>query len=237
MLKKYYCQFLFAAIFITGFVSVDKISAQESMIQRVDVKSKRNNLYNVFAEAGYNRPYTDVQSPQNGKIVGLGVSYSPISYVQVVANFQIGRLKEGKAKKPYPLMNYYNKYSYVSTVARLAPLKIFKRPDEPFVKFLDAYVGMGAALIFSNVNAAPISEANYGYIDNYKGAGLLIPFEIGYTLPIYTLGNKQQFSVNVNYRNHFISFTDKLDGYKPIVEANKKNDIYNQLTFGVVYSF
>lgn len=236
MLKKYYYQFLFVAFLIVYLVPNSQIIAQESMIQRVDVKSKRNNLYNIFAEAGYNRPYTDVNSPQNGKVVGIGVSYSPISYVQIAASFQIGRLKEGKAKKPYPLMNYYNKYSYISAVARLAPLKIFKRPDEGFVKFLDTYVGMGAALIFSNVNAAPIKEANYGYIDNYKGAGFLIPFEIGYTLPVYTLKNKQQFALNVNYRNH-ISFTDKLDGYKPIVDANKKNDLYNQLTFGVVYSF
>ena len=65
----------------------------------------------------------------------------------------------------------------------------------------------------------------------------MIPYELGYTLPIYTLEkDKGQLSVNVNYRNH-ISFSDKLDGYVPTVDANKSNDVFNQLTFGVLYSF
>ena len=126
---------------------------------------------------------------------------------------------------------------YTSLMGRLAPLKIFKRPDEGFVKFLDGYCGIGMALIFNNVKTGVENSIYYGKYDHYKGASFLIPYEIGYTLPIYTLEkDKSQISVNVNYRNH-ISFSDKLDGYVPKVEANKSNDVFNQLTFGVLYSF
>lgn len=225
-----------AFILVLFFLS-STLFAQESMIQRVDVTAHRNNQYAVFLEGGFNSPYTDVQKPGPGAIFGIGGSYSPISYVNLVFQIQKGNLTEGRKSIPYAPLNYNNSYVYSSIMGRLAPLKIFKRPDEGFVKFLDGYCGLGMALMFNNVKTGVDSSPSLGKIDHYKGVAFIIPYELGYTLPVYTLAkDKSQISVNINYRNHF-SFSDKLDGYVPNVASNKSNDVFNQLTFGILYAF
>lgn len=235
-MKPHFASKLIASILLLFFISFSTF-AQESMIQRVDVAVQKNNQFSLYLEGGFTFPYTDVQKPQTGKVAGLGLSYSPLSYIQVVFNFQRGYLMEGRAEKPYGRMHYSNRFYYTGILGRLSPLKIFKRPDEGIVKYLDAYVGGGMGLIFSNVHASQINESTYGYIDNYTGADFMIPYEIGYTIPVYTFKEKkQEVSLNINYRSH-LSFTDKLDGYEPTVTANQSNDLFNQITFGLVFSF
>jgi len=211
--------------------------AQESMIQRVDVTVHKNNQLGVFVEGGFNIPFTDVQDPQPGRVFGMGASFSPLSYIQIAFNVQNGKLIEGRRQKPYSDMNYSNSYAYTALIGRISPFKIFKRPDEGIVKYLDGYCGFGLGLIFNHVSTGSVDAASYGKLNNYNGIAFLLPYEIGYTLPVYTFSkDKREISLNVNYRNH-VSFSDKLDGYVPTVEVNKSNDIFNQLTFGIVYSF
>lgn len=227
----------FQSVLLLNLLLGTTVVAQESMIQRVDMGVQKNNQISLSVEGGFTFPFTDVQKPQFGKVVGVGLSYSPLSYIQIVGNLQKGYLTEGRQTPDFHFMNYRNSYYYAALMGRLSPLKIFKRPDEGIVKYLDAYGGLGVALIKSNVHTGNYNEQVLGKIDNYTGTDLLIPYEIGYSLPLFTFPkSKYELSININYRNHF-SFSDKLDGYVPEVAANKSNDMFTQFTFGVVYSF
>jgi hypothetical protein len=187
--------------------------------------------FSLSLSGGVNLPATDVQKSTPSGIIGIGASYQPQPYLSLQLDLQKGWLKEGKESEA-GTMRYTNSYLYAAVLARLFPFNFVDTPNNRSFKS-HIYVGLGLALIKSDVDARPLAPS-FGY-ENYQGAAMLIPVEIGGLLPLWHRG-QQRLGLNINLRQHF-SFSDQLDGYEPITPANKHKDTYGQLTIGLAYGW
>lgn len=199
----------------------------------------RTASFAVSVNGGLTFSYTDVKPSGTAPVFGIGGAYRASSYLHVNLDLQKGQVKGGTLSasgSPTTEMGSRNNFFAAALTARFLPLGLVKSDNAALRFFSELYGGTGLGLISSSVDANNITMSEYGTLNDYSGASLMLPVEAGINLPVARLKGGKGLFVNLNYRVN-LCFSDKIDGYVPTVTANKKNDAYNSLTAGVVLSF
>lgn len=194
--------------------------------------------YGVFINGGVTFPYTDVKSPNHTSYVfGVEGQYRPVYFLDVLVDFQLGELKAGDTKSDKNLY-FKNQIFNAVLLARFYPLKFMNNIplSSPMYYVSGLYAGVGVGMVRSKVEANLMTDPDFEYIGNYTGSDVLLPVDIGATIPIAQLPKQQQISINVDYRFNF-TLGDKLDGYASPRNVNHNNDVFNTLTVGIGYNF
>lgn len=202
------------------------------------------NKYKVGIDAGITQPFTDVQQPENGLLLAVSGGYIPYRFLEFDAVIQKGKLQEGVHSKAKSGMRYKNDFLSAGINFKFFPFHLMRQENQKIQQYLNLYAGIGVNGIFSNVRSAQVEDPDAGRISHYQGLNLLVPLELGYTLPLYTYYNipvytevhEKHILFQISYKYNLTN-TDKLDGYIPISEYNKSNDGFMQITFGIVYLF
>jgi hypothetical protein len=193
--------------------------------------------FSVGLDGGLTFPYTDIKGTTPAPVFGGSLSYQPLSFLRLTGELQLGWLKGAENDNEINL-NFKNRYYYAALTGQLFPFKIRKYPTGPLPKFLDyIFVGTGLAVTKNSAKAIKVNNKRGDVTYAYNGLAVLIPAEIGINIPVYTIPKRQQIiTLDLDLRQHF-SFSDQLDGYQPNLAANKKMDVYNQVTIGLSYRF
>ena len=189
--------------------------------------------------AGATFSYADVKPQQTSFVFGISAEYTATKYLYVNADVQKGWLKGGapykdNAVKPGFETNYY----YLAVTARFLPLALLHNPQnsEALAYLSDIYVGLGIGGMSYKTDANKVAAGNYGPLSMNEQFDFLFPVEAGFSVPVVRMKNNRQLFLNLNYRSN-LCFTDKIDGYVPKTNANKKNDAFNTLMVGIGINF
>ncbi|RYZ54588.1 MAG: hypothetical protein EOP49_04785 [Sphingobacteriales bacterium] len=186
--------------------------------------------------AGATFSYTDVKPSKTGITIGVAGAYYATPYLHINLDLQKGWIKGGEKIDVKNVMGSDNSYFAGSVAARFLPFGLAKSNSNG-MKFLKGiYGGAGIGLISTSVKANQVIAGEFGALGDYSGMSLMIPIEGGINIPVAELANNKRIMINLNYRVN-LCMSDKIDGYVPVVEANKKNDAFNALTAGVVFNF
>lgn len=230
-----------------GLLTVTSLLASQSFGQ-----SENSNLtpaidpilfhpgFSIGINGGVTFPFTDVSSGNGGKgaivkpAFELSGSYAPLPFLSISVSVQKGMLSAGTENTE--LRYFENNYWSEQIMARFSPFGLVQ--DDTGIPHPNsfAYVGLGVALIQSNTEATLQNGFDNGSLGHYKGSDFSLPVEIGFTMPFYTTQTGSLLSANINYR-HYMTFTDKIDGYNPQTEVNKHKDAYGFLSLGLSYQF
>lgn len=194
----------------------------------------------ISLSGGLAFPHVDFRNSDSKfrPVAGIGIHYFSSKFLQLTADFQKGMLKGGVAEDRSGVKTgFENSYMAFAFSIRFAPLGLLENKDKDKVLQMlsDIYIGTGVGYISSDVKVNQITQREYGSLPFYNGGDLMIPIELGFSLPVY----KKRLNVlliNVNLRSSFC-FSDEIDGYVPTVEANRWNDAYSTLTCGLIYKF
>lgn len=221
----------FLALIILTFSFGSNLNAQ-LIKSRISMDPK----FKVSALGGFTLPYTDVQSSEMGYTFGLGAAYLPLQYLELELDIQKGILQEG-FQSPSPLgVNYRNEFLNTTAMVRFLPFQMLDRKNEVLRKYVNISLGAGISFFKSDVDALKTTNASLGYVGDYNEFDLMFPLELGYSLPVYSFYTGQQIFMGASYR-YFLSTTDKLDGYQPVVGSNTSKDIFTQVNFSISYAF
>jgi len=180
--------------------------------------------------------YTDVKPQKTGLTVGIGAAYFATPYLHANLDLQKGWLKGGEKIDVNNVMGSDNSYFSATITARFLPLGLIKNNTGAMKYLSGIYGGVGVGILSNSVKSNKIISSDYGSLGDYSGVSFMVPIEGGINIPVATLSSGSRILVNLNYRVN-LCMSDKIDGYVPIVEANKKNDAFNALTAGVVFNF
>jgi hypothetical protein len=203
-----------------------------------DTASAQTPKFAVSINAGLAFSYTDVKPSKSAPVFGIGGHYYAAPYLHVNLDVQAGTLKGGEeVDNKNTLAGFKNNFVYGSVTARFLPLALIdnKSKNEALAVLSNLYVGAGLGFIANKVETGKASP-DFGPLGEYKGADFLFPAEVGFNIPVAQLKNNKRLFVNLNYRIN-LCFSDEIDGYVPLVDANKKNDAFNSLTAGLVFNF
>jgi hypothetical protein len=190
----------------------------------------------LSVNAGVTFSYTDVKPQKNALVVGVGGAFFATPYLHVNLDVQKGWLKGGEKINASGIMGSDNSFYSGTLTARFLPLCLIKYNTNAAIHFFSGvYGGVGVGYMSNTVKSNMIISPDYGSLGNYSGGNLMIPIEAGINIPLTQMAHSRVL-LNLNYRVN-LCMSDKIDGYVPIVEANKKNDAYNTLTAGIVYNF
>lgn len=192
----------------------------------------------ISLNGGLTFSYTDVKPSGHGVVLGLGATYFALPCLHINLDVQKGWLKSGDVSAASGIMGSENSFFSAGITGRFLPLTLIRNKDNnPVLKVLSGiYGGTGIGLISSSVKANQIIPSEFGSLGSYSGLALMIPVEAGISIPLAQLAGNKTIGLNLNYRAN-LCMSDKIDGYVPIVSANKKNDAYNTLTAGVLLHF
>lgn len=215
-----------------------------------DTNPNKSDQFSIAVNGGLTFPFTDVKKGSKQPVFGIGAQYAAKPWLGINLALEAGKLKAGDRKDASIYnMEFSNSFFYGAVTARFYPLRLaLTRKTEADVqtnvKYLGGlYAGVGAGFIVNKVTAYATPDQSSGLIPDPDGAEIVIPAEIGYSLPIAHLNKayqgkvygKSQLSVNINYR-HNLSFSEKLDGYNPVGYPNKSKDAFSTLTVGLIYN-
>lgn len=213
---------------------VNKMNAQELISSTTPDDSPK---FALSVNGGLTFSYTDVKPQKSSVIFGIGAAYFATRCLHVNVDAQKGWLKGGKEILTSGLMGSDNSFFTVSATARFLPFSLMRNRTNKVVSFLSGiYAGTGIGIISNSVESNTIISPDFGSLGNYSGVSFMIPIEGGINIPVAQFANKNRILINLNYRAN-LCLSDKIDGYVPIVEANKKNDAFNTLTAGIVFNF
>lgn len=191
--------------------------------------------------AGVTLPYTDVPDKSVSPVIGIGASYYITTFLHANIDVQKGWLKSGADVNDNGTGNMGSKNSYFSAslTARFLPFGLLKNAQKKSVglNILSGfYGGVGIGFITNSINSNAIISNDYGSIGKYSGTSLMLPIETGINIPVLLMTHNRRLLLNANVRAN-LCFSDKIDGYIPTVNANKKNDAFDTFTLGLVYNF
>jgi hypothetical protein len=194
----------------------------------------------VSFNAGIAIPYTDVKDKGTAPVIGIGAAYFATPYLHIHLDVQKGWLKGGGSiGNGSDVMGTDNSYFTTSITACFLPLGLMNDAQNKS-KGLDLlsgiYGGIGLGFISNSVSSNDVTTVEYGSIGSYKGVSLMMPIEAGINIPVLLMTKNRRLLVNANVRTN-LCFSDKIDGYVPIVPSNKKNDAFDTFTLGLVYNF
>jgi hypothetical protein len=208
-------------------------NAQDMVSSSGQVESPR---FALSINGGLTFSYTDVKPQKTGLIVGVGGAFFATPYLHVNLDVQKGWLKGGDKINTSGIMGSDNSFYSGTVTARFLPLCLIKYNHNAAVQFFSGvYVGAGVGFISNTVKSNTIISPDFGSLGNYSGFNFMVPIEAGINIPLAQMMHSRVL-LNLNYRAN-LCMSDKIDGYVPIVEANKKNDAFNTLTAGIVYNF
>lgn len=217
---------------IASALFVNKASAQEVVSTQDD-----SPKFALSVNGGLTFSYTDVKPQKSSVIFGIGAAYFATRYLHVNVDVQKGWLKGGDEILVSGLMGSDNSFFTVSATARFMPFALSKNGANGIINFLGGiYAGAGIGIISNSVEANTIISPDFGSLGSYSGVSFMIPIEGGINIPVAHFAKNKRILINLNYRAN-LCLSDKIDGYVPIVEANKKNDAFNTLTAGIVFNF
>lgn len=195
--------------------------------------------FGVSVNGGITFSYTDVKPSKTAAIFGIGGAYHALPYLDINLDLQKGWIKGGVPVAGTPnQMGSDNSFFTAVLTGRFMPLRLVNnKENNQALRILSGlYAGIGLGVISNSVKSNYISAPDFGSIGKYEGASMMLPVEAGINIPVAYLANNKQILINLNYRAH-LCFSDKIDGYIPTVNANKKNDAYNTLTAGIMLNF
>lgn len=190
----------------------------------------------LSVNGGLTFSYTDVKPQKTGLLVGIGGAFHATPYLHVNLDAQKGWLKGGEKINASNIMGSDNSFYTGTLTVRFLPLGLVNNSNPALQFFSQVYAGVGAGFISNTVKSNNIISPDFGSLGNYSGFSFMVPIEAGINIPIATTENNKRWFINLNYRINLV-MSDKIDGYVPIVEANKKNDAFNNLTAGIVFNF
>lgn len=242
----------FATVFISCLLFPLMLSAQEEAPATGPVASAGiSSKFSASLNAGMTFSFMDVNESKSAPVFGIGAQYLPSPWIGINLDVQSGALKSGdRNNKNLYYMEFKNNFIYSSLTGRFYPLRLAlkKKMDADVatnIKYLGGiYGGVGLGFIFNKVEAYASPAPDVELVANPDGADFVLPLEIGYSLPIaqvnasYAKGiyGRSLLSLNINYRHNF-GFSEKMDGYDPIGNANDDKDVFSTLTIGLVYNF
>lgn len=216
-----------------------QVKAQETAVPaEPETTSASANMpkFALSLNGGLTFSYTDVKPQKTGLTIGVAGTYLATPYLHVNLDVQKGWLKGGEKVTETNIMSSDNSFITAAVTARFLPFGLMKSKSAA-VKFLSGiYGGVGVGFISNSVKANMIKSPEFGSLGSYSGLSLMVPIEGGINIPVAEMANNKRILINLNYRIN-LCMSDKIDGYVPIVDANKKNDAFNALTAGIVFNF
>lgn len=190
---------------------------------------------------GVTLPYTDVPDKSVSPVIGIGASYYATTFLHLNVDVQKGWLEGGANVNDNASGNMGSKNSYFSAsfTARFLPFGLLKNAQRKStgLNILSGfYGGVGIGLISNSVNSNAITSNDFGSLGKYSGTSFMLPIETGINIPVLLMTHNRRLLLNANVRAN-LCFSDKIDGYVPTVNANKKNDAFDTFTLGLVYNF
>lgn len=190
--------------------------------------------------AGVAMPFTDVKEKSVAPVFGIGAAYFVTPYFHLNLDLQKGWLKGGDdINNTSGLMGTKNSYYSVSLMGRFLPFGLRKDADNENARMnplTGLYGGIGLGIVGNSVQSNAIVSSDFGSIGDYSGVAFMMPIEVGINVPVALLAKNRRLMVNANVRTN-LCFSDKIDGYVPVVDGNKKNDAFDTFTLGLVYNF
>lgn len=217
----------------------DEVPAFVEEKETKEKKAATTAKFGVSLNGGLTFSYTDVKPSKSAPIIGVGGHYFATPYLSVNLDVQKGWVRGGEYSKPVTnIMGSDNSFISATLTARFSPVGLVKNTENnKAISFLSGiYGGTGLGFISSSVDANTGVSSDVGAIFDHSGASLLLPIEAGINIPVAKFAKNKGLMVNVNYRVN-LCFSDKIDGYVPVVNANKDNDAFNSLTAGLVFNF
>lgn len=214
----------------------NKVNAQELISSSTPDNSPK---FALSVNGGLSFSYTDVKPQKTAPVFGLGAAYFVKPYLHVNLDVQKGWLKGGEDISVSGLMGSDNSFFTAGVTLRFLPITLLRNQSNKAINFLSGiYVGAGGGIISNSVKSNIIISPEFGSLGDYSGVSFMVPIEGGINIPVAYFGNEndKRIMINLNYRAN-LCFSDKIDGYVPIVDANKKNDAFNTLTAGIVFNF
>lgn len=249
--KAYFMKRIFILLSFTC-ISPCLLSAQEETpAAAATANPNKAQQFSISVNGGMTFAFTDVNESKSAPVFGIGAQYAPKPWVAINAELQAGTLKSGdRSKAALSYMEFKNNFFYGAVTGRFYPLRLIltKNTDADVktnIKYLGGlYAGFGLGFIANKTEAFKTPVADAGYITDPDGLELVMPLEIGYSLPLAHLNpayaknvyGKSLLSLNINYR-HNLGFSEKMDGYNPAGYNNKSKDAFGSLTLGLIYNF
>lgn len=228
---------MIALFLMTGSVATFAQEAGDDTDTVGETTKTSQSSFAVSVNGGLNFSYTDVKPSKSAITFGIGGTYMATPYLHVNLDLQKGWIKGGEfSDAATNTMGSDNSIFSVALTGRFLPLRLIRDNNKALAFFSGLYGGTGLGLVSSSVKANVIPSPDYGSLKEFSGATLMWPIEAGINLPVAKLKGGKSVLINLNYRIN-LCFSDKIDGYVPTVESNKKNDAYNSLTAGVVFAF
>lgn len=220
------------AILLLTFLST-AVNAQDMVSSSGQVEPPR---FALSVNGGVTFSYTDVKPQKNGLVIGVGGAFFATPYLHANLDVQKGWLKGGEKINASGLMGSDNSFYSGTLTARFLPICLIKYNTNAALRFFSGiYGGAGVGFISNTVKSNTIISPDFGSLGNYSGFSFMVPIEAGINIPLAQMDHSRVL-LNLNYRVN-LCMSDKIDGYVPVVEANKKNDAFNTLTAGIVYNF
>lgn len=223
-------------------------SAQDLIIDTTTTDKPYPAVFSIAVNGGTTFSFMDVKESKKAPVFGIGLQYLPAPWIGINIDGQYGSLKAGdKTNAELSNMEFKNDYLYGSLTGRFYPLRLLGSKTDPVVKgnvkYLGGlYGGVGLGFIVNKVEAFNSPAPAAGYIPDADGLQLVLPLEVGYSLPLGRLDQSQGawykslLALNINYRHNF-GFSEKMDGYNPTGASNKGKDAFSTLTVGLSYNF
>jgi hypothetical protein len=195
--------------------------------------------YGFYVLGGLTTPFTDVHKhTQIGVAYGLLGEIKATYYLNVAFDLQKGNLSAGdpEANRENKLLKFSNQFFTGTASVRFTPLKLMNTIEYKSALYYlsNVYMGVGLGLLKSDVTANLFQDRSFKYIGNYKGFNLVLPLELGISVPMYEWKYKRNLSLNINYRMSFVT-SDRVDGYITPQTHNARNDTYGILNIGLGY--
>jgi hypothetical protein len=222
---------------ITTFLSFTLFSSTSKAQELIGSGQADAPRLALSVNAGLTFPYTDVKPQKTGLVVGVGAAFFATPYLHVNLDAQKGWLKGGDKINASGIMGSENSYYSGALTVRFLPLMLMNNSKNAALRFFGGlYGGVGAGIISNAVKSNTIISPEFGSLGGYTGISFMVPIEAGINIPIAKMANNNRLLFNLNYRVN-LCMSDKIDGYVPLVEANRKNDAFNTLTAGFVFNF
>lgn len=236
---------------LTAFLFPFILSAQDLILDTTGTATPDYSKFSIAVNGGMTFSFMDVNESKSAPVFGLGLQYTPTPWIGINIDVQYGTLKSGdRTQASLFNMEFKNNYIYGSLTGRFYPLRLILTPKtdaavKANLKYLGGiYGGIGLGVISNKVEAFNPNTPEVGYISDPDGMQLVLPLEVGYSLPLAQLSagypkhiyGRSLLSLNINYR-HNLGFSEKMDGYNPTGNNNKGKDAFSTLTLGLIYNF